>query len=173
MVERYRIRKAPSTAFKKGMRTPGAGRVAGVPNKRTKFLKDAISGAAEQLGMLKPVYRKTFNGRPTDVVIGWEPSGKGGTQGYLVWLGCHYPQAYTQLLSRILPLQINAQVKSEMTVTGKFADMDFSKLTLPEKNAALREMISLTKPLPEKPKELAAPNPDQQVTDGEFEEVDV
>ncbi len=177
MVERYKsgtARKLPRTAFKKGMTRPeGSGRKPGQKNRTTTLLKDAITGAAEELGMLEPIYRvrevKLRNGKikreRTDEIIAWKPTGKGGTQGYMVWLGCHYPKVFGSLMSRTIPLQIDAKVdQTNQSVSQRFSNVDISKMTLTEKMAAMREMIGLTKPLP-------APGPSANITDAEFSEI--
>lgn len=192
MIERYRPDSAQKAVahpgqFKKGMkRLPGAGRTKGTTNKSTKLIRDAITGAGAELGMLEPIYRyreerkalpgpgiryKTVRVR-TDEVIGWKPSGKGGLQGYLIWLGCNHPQAYSQLLGKVLPMQINAKVEHRDTVVTKFETVDFSKMSLAEKLSAMREMTGLTQPLPEA-KKLPRPGEpsDNEYVEGEFEEI--
>jgi hypothetical protein len=168
-------KKLPSNLFQKGQpRAEGAGRKKGQQNATTKLLKTAISGSAEKLGMLEPIYRtrkvKNRYGRMvtenTDEVIGWQPSGKGGTEGFLVWLGCHYPRSYAVLLGRLLPLQVNAKVDGNVTVTERFEGTDIKSLTLGEKMAMMKEIIGLTKPLA-----LPNPNDDDGVVDGEYEEL--
>jgi len=126
----------------------GGGRAKGTGNRTSKMLKDAISGAAENLGMLIPIYKTLRNGRKSQVIIGWEPSGKGGTQGYLVWLGCNYPTAFATLLAKLLPLQIYAQLQGgDKTVSERFAKVNIDNMTLTEKMAAMQEMVSLTRPI--------------------------
>lgn len=175
MIQRYRpgSRPVPPTAFKKGQPRPeNAGRKKGQLNKTTKLIKDAISGAGEQLGFLEPIYRyreeKRGNARVrvrTDEVIGWKPTGKGGTEGYLVWLGCNHPKAFASLMGRTLPLQIDANVNNNTTVTERFGDVQLSRMSLQEKMAAMREMIGLTKSIaPAGPQKLP-------VVEGEFTEV--
>jgi hypothetical protein len=192
MVERYTsgaLRKTNPRpqAFKKGDPRPAnAGRKPGTINKRTRLIKDAITGAGEKLGMLEPIYRyreerrkisgsgantkyKTVRIR-TDEVIGWKPTGRGGTEGYLIWLGCNHPQAYATLMARVLPLQINAKVTTPETITSKFSSVDIKSMTLAEKMAAMSEMLSMTKPLSNTPA-LPAPQ-DDNVVDGEYTEVE-
>jgi hypothetical protein len=194
MVERYTIsgslRKPNPAAFKKGMpRAPEAGRKKGVQNKRTRLIKDAITGAGEKLGMLEPIYRyreerrTTGRGRNTEVkyvrvktdeIIGWKPTGRGGTEGYLIWLGCNHPQAYATLIARVLPLQINAKVSTPETIPTKFDKVDIKSMTLAEKMAAMSDMLSMTQPLPDT-KALPAPDDapdDSNIVDGEFTEVE-
>lgn len=166
-----------SNKFKKGQPRPdGAGRKVGKPNYTTKLLKDAIAGSAEALGMMEPIYRyvdvkkKIGGGRTiisrqrTEEIIGWKP-GKGGTQGYLMWLGMHYPRTYSVLLGRLLPIQINAKVGGSLTVTEAFKGRDIKSMSLADKMAAMKEIIGLTRPL-------ALPDDSQgSVIDGEFSEV--
>jgi hypothetical protein len=178
-VSRYNPKTPPpkpggTTRFEKGQaRLPNAGRKLGQPNKTTKLLKDAISGSAEQLGMLEPIYRmrevkipgrRTPQKQATDEIIGWKPTGEGGTQGFLVWLGCHYPRSYAALLSRLLPVQVNAKVGGNLTVTEAFRGRDIKSMTLAEKMAAMKEVIGLTRPL-------ALPD-DSNTIEGEFVEAD-
>lgn len=66
------------------------GRKKGTPNKSTKALKDAILLAAEAEGM---------DGRGTD-----------GLLGYLRRVAQEDIKAYSALLGRVLPLQVNADV---------------------------------------------------------------
>jgi hypothetical protein len=176
-MERYTAKKrvAPKTAFKPGMkRAEGAGRKPGQRNKTTVLIKDAISGAAEELGMLEPIFRtkEVIRGTKklqvsTGEIIGWKPTGKGGTQGYMVWLGCTYPKAFASLIGRMIPLQIDAKVDTtNRTVSQRFSQTDLGKMSLTEKMAAMREMIGLTKPL-------APPDPNRDaITDAEFSEVE-
>jgi hypothetical protein len=194
MVERYsnssasvaRRENPRPQAFKKGMpRPPNAGRKPGTINKRTRLIKDAITGAGEKLGMLEPIYRyreerqKVGSGRNarvkvvrvrTDEVIGWKPTGKGGTEGYLIWLGCNHPQAYAALMARVLPLQINAKVSTPETISSKFSSVNIKAMTLAEKMSAMSEMLSMTQPLSDAPA-LPAPD-DSNIVDGEFTEVE-
>ena len=159
-MERYTAKKIPekgnNKGFKKGMKRPeGAGRKPGQKNRNTALLKDAITGAAEQLGMLEPIYRiKEIRERNkikrvrTDEIIGWKPTGKGGTQGYMIWLGCNHPKVFGSLMSRTLPLQIDAKIdNTNKSVSERFSDTDLNKMTLTEKLAVMREMIGMTKPL--------------------------
>lgn len=163
--------------FKKGDPRPaGAGRQKGRVNYTTKLLKDAIAGSAEALGMMEPIYRYvtvTRRGKSvrerTDEIIGWRPTGEGGTQGYLMWLGIHYPRTYSVLLGRLLPIQINAKHNGNLTVTEVFKGRDIKSMSLADKMAAMKEVISLTRPL-------ALPNASQgsvidgEVIEGEFTE---
>lgn len=186
MVERFQASQAvalPKGRFQKGMkRLPGAGRSKGSINRNNRLIKDAITGAGEKLGMLEPIYRyrdETIRTKrrgkkdlikvvriKTDEVIGWKPTGAGGTEGYLIWLGCNHPQAYAQLMARVLPLQINAKVERTETVISKFESIDPSRMTLEERMAAMREMIGLTEVRPEPVKQLTGP-----IEDGEFTEI--
>jgi hypothetical protein len=184
MVQRYRPepdepgkRQIANAPFQKGMTKTG-GRQKGTPNKNTALIRDAICGAAEALGRLRPVYRyqelKTtrrgrveITRRRTDEIIGWEATGEGGTQGYLEWMGVNYPKAFATLMGRTLPLQINAAIKpvQEQSVADKFGKVDIRKMTLAEKMSAMRDMIGSTQALP-------APNPNDQIIEGQFSEID-
>src|SRR6516164_2482006 len=66
----------------------------GVPNKTTRILKEAILLAAEQVGEK-------------------DRGGKDGLTGYLRYLAREEPRAFSNLLQRVLPLQVNARVAVE------------------------------------------------------------
>ena len=112
----------PAARFKKGeSRSAGAGRKAGVPNKTTQDLKEAILNSAEQLGYLKEVPILNAAGMPSgrfDLVH----SGEGGITGYLVWLGKNNPAAYAPLLGRVLPLQVNQRIEGPPKVVYTTVD---------------------------------------------------
>lgn len=137
------------TLYKKGQKPPpGAGRKKGTPNRTSGLIKDAISGACEKLGMLAPIYYRRTDGTLSTRIIGWKPTGEGGAQGYMIWLGCNYPSAFAALIGRTIPLQLNANANINATVTEKYADADIAKMTLEEKLAAFRDAIGMTKALP-------------------------
>lgn len=169
-VARYKPAE-PLRPFQKGKpKPPNTGRKLGTPNKTTKLIKDALTGSAEQLGMMEPIYRMreiTRSGRKvkvaTEEIIGWKATGKGGMTGYLVWLGQHYPRSYSVLLGRLLPIQVNAKMDIAPTVAEKFSKIDVKSMTLAEKMATMKEMIGLTQALP-------APRQEDFV-EGEFSEV--
>lgn len=69
-----------------GKGTPGPGRPAGVPNKTTALLKDAIVMAAEQVGQ--------------------DGAGKEGLIGYCKFLATNEPKAFASLMGRVLPTQV-------------------------------------------------------------------
>jgi hypothetical protein len=97
--------------FEKGQPRPAnAGRKAGVPNRTTQILKDAILMAAE--------------------LTGYDKKGKDELVGYLRFVAENYPQSFCALLGRVLPLQINA--RNESSVRGQYK-------TVEETRAALRE----------------------------------
>jgi hypothetical protein len=63
------------------------GRPPGMPNRTTALIKNAITGAGED--------------------IGEDGNGKDGMRGYCRWLARNEPNAYVQLLKRILPQQVH------------------------------------------------------------------
>lgn len=182
MVERFRPGgSGPEGKFRKGLPRPeNAGRRAGTPNKSTTLLKDALTGSGAVLGWMEPIYNvvvvrnpktgkplKLKNGkeklRPGNKIIGWKP-GKGGMQGYLIWLGIHHPKSYATLLGKLLPLQVEATVRNDASIPERFKASDLRNMSTQEKIARMKEMIGATKLLPEMPK--GAP-----IVDAEFSEV--
>jgi hypothetical protein len=142
--------------FQKG-NSIGRGRPKGIPNRIPKLLKDAATGALEELGFLEPLWLTEPNPKSTkkkplpDIkvrIIGWKPTGVGGTKGYLVWLGCNEPAAMAGVIKQLIPLQANITTTIDATVTSKLATIDLTKLSLDEKLALSREMLSLTRALP-------------------------
>jgi hypothetical protein len=97
---------------------------------------------------------------------GEDGRGKDGLVGFFRQASRTHKGNMLTLAGRILPYQINATVQGELTVTEKFKGRDLKSMTLEEKQAAMREMLNLTKPMR---KALPAPN---QIVDGEFEEVE-
>jgi hypothetical protein len=69
-----------------GKGQPGPGRPAGVPNKTTALLKDAILLAAEEVGQ--------------------DGKGKSGLIGYCKFLATSEPKAFASLMGRVLPTQV-------------------------------------------------------------------
>lgn len=145
MAERYIPQEKRKGTFQKGDPRIKRGRTPGVPNKLSADLKKALEGSACLVGGLVPIIHKKK-------IVGWKPTGKGGLEAYLCWLAVYEPRTYAALWARAMPYQISAQVKHEHdhqhTVTTRFAGVDPTKLTPTELQAALREAISLTKPLP-------------------------
>lgn len=74
----------------------GKGRKAGVPNKTTTLLREAIITAAE--------------------AVGQNNKGRGKLVGYLKYLAWNEPKAYAGLLGRVLPLQIGLDPDSDGNV---------------------------------------------------------
>jgi hypothetical protein len=148
MVARYKSQstkgKPRGKPFEKGKPRPaGAGRRVGSTNRVPTMLKDAILTAA------------TLEGSDT--------KGYGGLVGFLRQASRTEPAAFLTLMGKVLPLQINAKVQAEMTVTGKYGKTDIKTMTLEQKQQALQEILGLTRPLLSKSKE--------DVVDGEFTEV--
>jgi hypothetical protein len=127
----------------------GRGRVKGTPNRISRSVKDAVLSAAATLGHLEPVYKRRRQ-------IGWKP-GTGGMQGYLIWLGLQYPSAFAQLLAKLLPMQIKAQIDEQLTVSERFTQTELEGMTLPEKMKAMHEMLSLTRQIAPDDKEERRP----------------
>lgn len=69
-----------------GSREKTGGRTKGTPNKTTSMLKNAIISAAEAAG-------ENMNG-------------KNGLVGYCTFLATKEPKAFSQLLGKVLPMQI-------------------------------------------------------------------
>jgi hypothetical protein len=72
----------------------GKGRKRGVPNKTTALLKDAILKAAEATGE--------------------DREGKDGLVGYCTYLAKDEPKAFTQLLGRVLPIQVQGDKENPL-----------------------------------------------------------
>jgi hypothetical protein len=85
-MERVALKVKKRGTFPKGYRGPG--RKAGIPNKMTTLLKDAIITAAE--------------------LVGEDGKGKGQLIGYLKDLAVNEKKAYASLLARVLPYHIVA-----------------------------------------------------------------
>ncbi len=101
----------PGKPFKAGDQRPaGAGRQLGQPNYVTKNLRDLILQAAEEVGFVKRIEKFDAEGKS----IGFEPvsTGEEGMKGYLKWAAVHQPARFLAMLTRILPMQINAKTES-------------------------------------------------------------
>ncbi len=81
--------KVQAPTAKKLPPNAGKGRKAGVPNKTTAALKDAILAAA--------------------VAVGYDGKGKEGLVGYLKLVASSDVKAFSGLLGKVLPLQITGE----------------------------------------------------------------
>jgi hypothetical protein len=93
---------ARSGTFKKGntKRKDGvSGRQAGVPNKTTQVMKDALILAAEACGDLSGIKHKDLSKAGVE-------HGKDGLPGYLRWAAKCEPRAFLRLLGRLMPMQV-------------------------------------------------------------------
>jgi hypothetical protein len=100
----------PGKPFKEGDPRPsGAGRRPGQPNYVTKNLRDLILQAAEEVGFVKRIEKFDAEGKS----IGFEPvsTGDEGMKGYLKWAAVYQPARFLAMLTRILPMQINAKTE--------------------------------------------------------------
>lgn len=99
MAQRVALKDPPKGGYFGGGR-PGPGRPKGSSNKSSRVLRDAIILAAEASGENK--------------------KGRGELVGYLKRLADHYPDLFTGLLGRVLPMQVvgpnEGPVKVEFTV---------------------------------------------------------
>ena len=75
----------------------GKGRKAGIPNKTTDLLKEAIILAAEAHGN--------------------DGEGKDGLKGYCQFLAAQEPKAFSQLLGKVLPLQVTGNDGAPLAAT--------------------------------------------------------
>lgn len=125
----------------------GSGRKKGTPNKVPALLREAVVMAARLEGSNR--------------------KGKGELVGFLRMASRTHKGNFLTLLGRVLPLQVNASIQGELTITEKFKGQDIKSMSLEEKIAAMRDMLNMTKPL-----QPALPAPDDDsVTEGEFIEV--
>lgn len=166
MVERYRSntarkpdpvkpkkRNTKNLPFQKGMaKPPGSGRKPGTPNKVPTLLRDALIKAAE--------------------LEGSDRNGKGELIGFLRQASRTHKGQFLTLLGRVLPLQINANFNGEVSLVNKYKDVDFKNMSLEQKQAAMRDMLNMTRPVASNTKALPNPNsPNSNVVDGEFTEI--
>jgi hypothetical protein len=78
-----------------------AGRPPGVANRTTRLLKEAILLAADQVGEV-------------------DNDGADGLTGYLRYLARREPRAFSNLLQRVLPLQVNTRIAIEDMLRDKY-----------------------------------------------------
>jgi len=97
----------PGRQFKEGDPRPAS--LPGQPNYVTKNLRDLILQAAEEVGFIKRIEKFDAEGKS----IGFEPvsTGDEGVKGYLKWAAVHQPARFLAMLTRILPMQINAKTE--------------------------------------------------------------
>jgi hypothetical protein len=100
----------PGKPFKKGDPRPaGAGRQPGQPNYVTKNLRDLILQAAEEVGFVKRIEK--FDAENKSIGFELVSTGDEGMKGYLKWAAVHQPARFLAMLTRILPMQINAKTE--------------------------------------------------------------
>jgi hypothetical protein len=101
--------------FEKGQkRLPKAGRRGGSPNRTTGLLKEAVLLAAELEGdiALQEFKNAAQLHREGDL----EAAKRGGLVGYLRYVARHYPPSFVTLLSRVLPLQVRVDARTESVI---------------------------------------------------------
>jgi hypothetical protein len=117
-----RLRPEPSAARPKRAFPPGItpGRNPGVVNRITRDLKAGILNGA--------------------IAHGADGEGLGGLDGYLLMCATKYPKHYMQLLGKLLPLQVNADVNNavvgEVRVLSVPADCYLSAQQIAKMNRA-------------------------------------
>lgn len=94
--------KVQESAAKKLPPNAGKGRKAGVPNKTTTALKEAILAAGAQSGN--------------------DGKGKGGLQGYLKRVADEDVKAFSGLLGKVLPLQITGEGGGPVVIQASALD---------------------------------------------------
>lgn len=114
------LKKDPKTGkFAKGNRV--GGRVRGTPNRTTRILKEAVIMAAEQVGE---------NGEGLD-----------GLLGYLRNIARADFKTYTQLLLKVLPLQITGDANKPVVLTLDDKTLAAMAKKSPEKLEVLRDIL--------------------------------
>ena len=93
--------KSNATSFRKGRKKTG-GRMAGVPNRTTNLLRDAVILAAE--------------------AVGSDGAGKDGLVGYLMRVAIINPLPFCSLLGRVMPLQKSAPEVDHTKIVYRSAD---------------------------------------------------
>jgi hypothetical protein len=100
--------KVVAAAEKKRPPNAGKGRKAGVPNKTTATLKEAILAAGE--------------------AVGYDGAGKDGLTGYLRSVAAKDVKAFSALLGKVLPLQVTGEGGGDLVIqVVRFADHQASQ----------------------------------------------
>ena len=117
--EGFKIVKDKRGRFAKGIMPPR--RAKGVPNKTTRVLKEAVILAAEQ--------------------VGEDKKGKDGLLGYLRNIAKSDFKCYTQLLLKVLPLQITGDAEKPVVLTLDEKTLAAMSKKSPEKLEILRDVL--------------------------------
>ena len=160
-LERYKPKSPGRHHFKKGdPKPPGSGRKKGQHNQVAILMNTAWRKAAMVIGTPEPIVKKRrikVKGVAViqEVTIGYRTTGDGTEQDlidYLVWLGLNHPTTFAQGLMRQIPkeIHVDGEIEHQHTVADRFKDVDLSTLSPEELQAAIKEALALTRPLPEK-----------------------
>lgn len=117
--DQVKIVKDKKGRFAKGMKPPG--RAAGTPNRTTRILKEAVIMAAEQ--------------------VGEDGKGKDALLGYLRNIARADFKTYTQLLLKVLPLQITGDAEKPVVLTLDEKTLAAMSKKSPEKLEILRDVL--------------------------------
>lgn len=102
---------------------PGKGRVRGSVNRLSRDLRSAILDAA--------------------ALYGSDGHGAGGVTGYCIYLAAKHPKAFSGLLSKLLPLQINGAVTSSVAAAVRVVAVASDSYLSREDLAKLREPMTI------------------------------